>query len=98
MVPAATRRLQNSTAARCASCGALQPERFCERCGEKRITTHDYSAAHDSRENKAFVKAYREVSGGKRPNFMAVGGFDGMAAIVTVVEKLGGVVEGAHRG
>jgi hypothetical protein len=30
----------------CASCGALQSERFCERCGEKRITTHDYSIVH----------------------------------------------------
>lgn len=32
--------------ARCASCGAPQPDRFCERCGEKRITTHDYSIVH----------------------------------------------------
>jgi hypothetical protein len=30
----------------CLSCGAPQPERFCERCGEKRITTHDYSIVH----------------------------------------------------
>jgi hypothetical protein len=30
----------------CASCGAPQPGRFCERCGEKRITTHDYSIVH----------------------------------------------------
>jgi len=30
----------------CASCGAAQPHRFCERCGEKRITTHDYSIVH----------------------------------------------------
>ncbi|HUI72328.1 MAG TPA: ABC transporter substrate-binding protein, partial [Spirochaetia bacterium] len=49
------------------------------------VTTHHYSAAHDSPENKAFVAAYREVSGGKRPNFMAVGGFDGMAAIAQVI-------------
>ena len=30
----------------CPSCGAPQPERFCARCGEKRITTHDYSIVH----------------------------------------------------
>ena len=58
------------------------------------VTTHHYSAAHDSPENKAFVAAYREVSGGKRPNFMAVGGFDGMAAIAQVIEKLNGKLDG----
>lgn len=58
------------------------------------ITTHHYSAAHDSPENKAFVKAYGEVSGGQRPNFMAVGGYDGMAAIVQVIEKLQGKIDG----
>src|SRR5206468_4565193 len=45
------------------------------------ITSHHYSAAHDSPENKAFVKAFTEVSTLKRPNFMGVGGYDGMAAI-----------------
>ena len=30
----------------CVSCGAPQAETFCERCGEKRITTHDYSITH----------------------------------------------------
>jgi len=58
------------------------------------VTTHNYSAAHDSPENKTFVEAYKEVSGGKRPNFMAVGGFDGMAAIAQVVEKLDGKIDG----
>jgi branched-chain amino acid transport system substrate-binding protein len=58
------------------------------------ITTHHYSAAHDSAENKAFVKAFGEVSGGRRPNFMAVGGYDGMAAIAEVVEQLKGNLDG----
>jgi branched-chain amino acid transport system substrate-binding protein len=53
------------------------------------ITTHHYSAAHDSPENQAFVKAFKEVSGFARPNFMGVGGYDGMAAIAEVVKKLG---------
>jgi len=59
------------------------------------ITSHHYSAAHDSPENKAFLKAFSEVGSGlKRPNFMAVGGFDGMAAIVEVVKKVGVPVDG----
>src|ERR1700682_6379929 len=59
------------------------------------ITSHHYSAAHDSPENKAFVKAFAEVNKElKRPNFMAVGGYDGMAAIVEVVKKLGNNIDG----
>jgi branched-chain amino acid transport system substrate-binding protein len=58
------------------------------------VTTHHYSASHESPENKAFVEAYEKLSGGKRPNFMAVGGYDGMAAIVEVVKKLEGKIEG----
>jgi branched-chain amino acid transport system substrate-binding protein len=55
------------------------------------ITSFHYSAAHDSPENKAFVKAYAEVNGTKlRPNFMAVGGYDGMAAIYEALKKTGG--------
>ncbi len=59
------------------------------------ITSHHYSAAHDSPENKAFVKAFAEVNKElKRPNFMAVGGYDGMAAIAEVVKKLGNNIDG----
>src|SRR5260221_876478 len=53
------------------------------------ITSHHYSAAHESPENAAFVKAFREVSDFKRPNFMGVGGYDGMAAIAEVARRLG---------
>ena len=38
------------------------------------VTTHHYSAAHDSPENKAFVAAFEKANPGMRPNFMAVGG------------------------
>jgi len=59
------------------------------------ITSHHYSAAHDSPENKAFVKAFAEVAKDlPRPNFMAVGGYDGMAAIAEVVQKLGNDIDG----
>ena len=52
------------------------------------ITSHHYSACHDSPENRAFVAAFKQVGEGlARPNFMAVGGYDGMAAIAEVVKK-----------
>jgi branched-chain amino acid transport system substrate-binding protein len=58
------------------------------------ITSHHYSAAHDSPENRAFVKAFRAVGEGlDRPNFMAVGGYDGMAAIADVVTRLGANID-----
>jgi branched-chain amino acid transport system substrate-binding protein len=58
------------------------------------ISTHQYSMAHESPENKAFLAAYAQVAPQQRPNFMAVGGYDGMAAVYEVVRKLGGKVDG----
>jgi len=59
------------------------------------ITSFHYSAAHDSPENKAFVKAYADANGGKlRPNFMAAAGYDGMAAIYEALKKTGGSTDG----
>jgi len=59
------------------------------------ITSHHYSAAHDSPENKAFMEAFKQaVPGLPRPNFMAVGGFDGMEAMAEVTKKLGGKIDG----
>jgi len=58
------------------------------------ITSFHYSAAHDSPENKAFIKAYIEANGTRlRPNFMACAGYDGMAAIAEALKKTGGSVE-----
>ncbi|MEP6997384.1 MAG: ABC transporter substrate-binding protein [Betaproteobacteria bacterium] len=58
------------------------------------ITSFHYSAAHDSPENKAFIKAYVETNGTRiRPNFMACAGYDGMAAIAEALKKTGGSVE-----
>jgi len=55
------------------------------------ITSFHYSAAHDSPENKAFLKAYAEVNGTRlRPNFMACAGYDGMAAIAEALKKTQG--------
>ncbi|MGC3964040.1 MAG: ABC transporter substrate-binding protein [Rhodocyclaceae bacterium] len=59
------------------------------------ITTHNYSVAHDSPENKAFLKAFADANGtSMRPNFMAVAAYDGMAAIYETVSKLNGKIEG----
>jgi branched-chain amino acid transport system substrate-binding protein len=59
------------------------------------INTFHYSAAHDSAENRAFVKAYAEVNGTQlRPNFMACGGYDGMAAIYEALKKTNGSTDG----
>ncbi len=58
------------------------------------ISTHHYSAAHPSPENKAFVDAYVKANPGQRPNFMAVGGFDGMALIYKALEKTKGDADG----
>jgi branched-chain amino acid transport system substrate-binding protein len=54
------------------------------------ITTHHYSTAHDSPENKAFVEAFKKANGGMRPNFMAVGGYDGMHLIYEALKKTNG--------
>jgi branched-chain amino acid transport system substrate-binding protein len=55
------------------------------------VTSFHYSYAHDSPENKAFLKAYVEANGMKlRPNFMACAGYDGMAAIAEALKKTGG--------
>jgi branched-chain amino acid transport system substrate-binding protein len=45
------------------------------------VTTHHYSASHDSPENKSFVTAFKAANAGMRPNYMAVGGYDGMHLI-----------------
>ena len=59
------------------------------------ITSFHYSAAHNSPENKAFLKNFAEANpGAGRPNFMAVAAYDGMAAIYEVANKLGGKIDG----
>ena len=45
------------------------------------VTAHHYSASHPSALNKKFVEAFGKANQGLRPNFMAVGGYDGMRVI-----------------
>ena len=58
------------------------------------VTAHFYSADHDSPANKAFVAAFRTANNGLRPNFMAVGGYDGMHLIYEALRKTGGKTDG----
>jgi branched-chain amino acid transport system substrate-binding protein len=59
------------------------------------VTSHHYSVAHDSPQNRAFLKAWADIAGaGTRPNFMAVGAWDGMAAIYEVARRLNGNIDG----
>ena len=53
-------------------------------------TSQHYSAAHDSPENKAYVDAFRKFTNNSmRPNFMSVGGYDGMHLIYSALKKAG---------
>lgn len=58
------------------------------------ITGHFYATAHDSPENKAYVEAFKKANNNMRPNFMSVGGYDGMALIYTALEKTKGDTTG----
>ncbi|APW44570.1 ABC transporter substrate-binding protein [Rhodoferax saidenbachensis] len=54
------------------------------------VTSFHYSAAHDSPVNKKFVEAFNAANKGMRPNFMAVGGYDGMRVIYKALETTKG--------
>jgi branched-chain amino acid transport system substrate-binding protein len=54
------------------------------------ITAFHYSENHDSPENKKFVAAYKKAYPKDRPNFMSVGGYDGMHLIYQALEKTKG--------
>jgi branched-chain amino acid transport system substrate-binding protein len=54
------------------------------------VTSHHYSASHDSALNKKFVDAFQKANNGMRPNFMAVGGYDGMRVIYEALRSTKG--------
>ena len=58
------------------------------------VSSHHYSAAHPSPENKAYVDGFMKANGGMRPNFHSVGGYDGMHLIYEAVKKTGGDGDG----
>jgi branched-chain amino acid transport system substrate-binding protein len=57
------------------------------------ITSGSYSAAHDSPLNKAYVGAFEKASG-FRPDFVSVGGYDGMHLIYEALKKANGNTDG----
>lgn len=54
------------------------------------VTSHHYSASHNSPANKKFVEAFQKANKGMRPNFMAVGGYDGMRVIYEALKTTKG--------
>jgi branched-chain amino acid transport system substrate-binding protein len=54
------------------------------------VTAGFYSAAHPSAMNKQYVADYAKATGGKRANFISVGGYDGMHLIYAALEKTKG--------
>src|SRR5258705_260674 len=58
------------------------------------ITMHHYNADLDNPENKRFVEAWKkEYGANSTTDFMAVGGYDGMAAIVHAVQATKGKLD-----
>jgi branched-chain amino acid transport system substrate-binding protein len=59
------------------------------------ITMHHYNADLDNPQNKKFVAAWKKDYGAdSTPDFTAVGGYDGMAAIVHAVQATKGKMDG----
>jgi branched-chain amino acid transport system substrate-binding protein len=57
------------------------------------VTAHMYSASHPSKMNKDYVAAF-EKAYNFRPNFMSVGGYDGMHLIYEALKKTNGDTDG----
>jgi branched-chain amino acid transport system substrate-binding protein len=58
------------------------------------VTAHFYSADHGSPANKAYVAAFEKANADMRPNFMSVGGYDGMHLIYDALKKTNGDTDG----
>lgn len=58
------------------------------------VTSGNYSATHPSAANKAYVAAYKKENNGRRPNFISLGGYDGMHLIYEALKKTKGSTNG----
>ena len=58
------------------------------------VTSHPYSASHNSPANKKFVEAYLKQSKGIRPNFFGVAAYDGMRVIYEAIKITKGKGDG----
>ncbi len=57
------------------------------------ITAWNYDHNHNSKMNKDFVAAFKKDNNGVNPNFLAVGGYDGMHLIYEAVKKTKGKLD-----
>jgi len=57
------------------------------------VTAGIYSAAHKSQANKDYVTSFKKANG-YRPNFISVGGWDGMHLIYEALKKTNGATDG----
>jgi branched-chain amino acid transport system substrate-binding protein len=77
--------------------GSLTEDDIVDRIGNAAlglITTHHYSAAHNSPENKSFVAEFKKANSGMRPNLMAAQAYDGMHLIYEALKKTNGATDG----
>jgi branched-chain amino acid transport system substrate-binding protein len=58
------------------------------------VTAGIYSAAHPSAINKAYVEATKRAGAFRRPNYISVGGYDGMHLIYEALKKTEGKSDG----
>ena len=73
--------------------GDLTDEDILDALGESAVgvvSSFHYSEVHKSPENKAYTEAYAKAYPSDRPNFMSVGGYDGMRLIMEVLKKTNG--------
>ncbi len=57
------------------------------------ITAHNYSAAHPSAANKKYVEEFKKANN-FRPNFISVGGYDGMHVVYEALKETKGDTDG----
>jgi len=78
--------------------GDITDDVFLDRIGDVAlglVTSHHYSMAHDSPENKAFIKAYQDVHGpDERVNFYMTATWDGMNMMYDIIRELDGDIDG----
>ncbi len=82
-----------SAGIRLLSTGDLPDEDILDAIGDAAlglVTSFHYSEAHKSPTNKAYTEAYYKAYPNDRPNFMSVGGYDGMHLIAEVLKKTNG--------
>lgn len=88
-----TERGLNEAGIKLISTGDLCDEDILDAVGDSAlgvVTAFHYSEAHKSPENKAYTEAYAKAYPKDRPNFMSVGGYDGMHLIAETLKKTQG--------